>query len=343
MNSMKPVLFVLFGFFIIILLIPAMLVSPFTNKTNGHLSESLQKQQEQAAGDGETKAVDASVTVPVYRTQLRTVEKVPLEEYVTCVVASEMPAEFQSEALKAQSLAARTYIIKYLLADKHLATPDNAAVTDTTNHQVYKNKEELKRLWGPDYSWKMKKVEDAVAATGGEILTYNNKPINAQFFSTSNGYTENSEAVWSNSFPYLKSVKSPWDQESPKFYNQKIFSVAQFEHLLGVRINGSSIGTIIERTPGKRVGMVSFNGKKLSGTDIREKLKLSSADFTWSLKGGNVVINSIGSGHGVGMSQYGANFMAEKGKSFTDIVKYYYKGTTVASAEQYMPTLTAKY
>ncbi|MCD7034643.1 stage II sporulation protein D [Metabacillus sp. GX 13764] len=338
MKSMKPVLFVLAGMFIITLLIPAMLVVPFANKTQGHLTEP-----KKPAHSTQTASADPSVMVSVYRTSSKAVEKVPLEEYVTGVVGSEMPPEFNVEALKAQSLAARTYIVKYLLADTHLAAPENAAVTDTPSHQVYHNKEELKKLWGPDYNWKIKKVQEAVQSTKGEILTYDNKPINAQFFSTSNGYTENSEAVWSNSFPYLKSVSSSWDKESPKYHSQKIFSVKEFEQLLGVKIQGSSIGTILERTPGKRVASVSFNGKKLSGTDIRHKLDLRSADFSWERKGNNIIINTIGYGHGVGMSQYGANYLAEKGKKCNDIIAYYYKGVSVASDENYMPTLTAKY
>ena len=112
-------------------------------------------------------------------------------------------------------------------------------VGDTEFYQVYKNKEELKRLWGSDYDWKLAKVQEAVKETAGKVLTYEGKPIDATFFSTSNGYTENSEAIWLNSLPYLKSVESPWDKNSPKFSGQKVLPIAEFESKLGVKLAGT--------------------------------------------------------------------------------------------------------
>ena len=166
-------------------------------------------------------------------------EKLPLEEYVKGVVASEMPAEFAKEALKAQALTARTYIVKQMMSDEKIKLPEDAIVADTEFFQVYKSDEELKKMWGPDYSKKIKKIEEAVQETSGQILTYGGTPIDATFFSTSNGFTENSEAIWMNSFPYLKSVESPWDKNSPKFSGQKVISIAEFESKLGVKVPGN--------------------------------------------------------------------------------------------------------
>jgi stage II sporulation protein D len=338
MKSMKPFLFAFGALFIIILLIPTLLVTPFMDQSKGKLGEELSV----AKSDAPVLA-ESPVAVPVYRSQTKKIENIPLEEYVIGVVASEMPAEFETEALKAQALAARTYITKQMMNDQTLSAPEGSVVTDTQMHQVYKNPQELKSQWGDDYTWKLEKITEAVAATQGKILTYDNQPIDASFFSTSNGYTENSEAYWTEAIPYLKSVESTWDEDSPKFYDQKVISIEEFENKLGVNINNNgSVGKITALTPGKRVATVEVGGKEFSGREVREKLELKSSDFTWEMKGDSVVIETKGFGHGVGMSQYGANFMAEDGKKYNDIVSYYYQGTKISAAEPFLTKFTAK-
>ncbi|MGG3842887.1 stage II sporulation protein D [Anoxybacillus kestanbolensis] len=308
--------------FTLILLIPALVVLAFGEKQEATLP--AQPKQAQARDE-------PTVEVAVYRSKEKKVERLPLEQYVVGVVAAEMPAEFEMEALKAQALTARTYIVKQLMHKQTIELPEGANVTDTVMHQVYYNEEQLKQLWGMSYEWKMKKIKEAVEATRGQILTYNNEPIEAAFFSTSNGYTENSEAYWQNAFPYLTSVESPWDTQSPKFYEQMTISVREFEQRLGVKLpkDGSSIGKVLARTPGKRVSLVDINGKQLTGREVREKLQLKSTDFTWKRQGNNIVITTKGYGHGVGMSQYGANFLAKQGKTYKEIVTYYYQGVQI--------------
>ncbi|WP_226671445.1 stage II sporulation protein D [Metabacillus litoralis] len=341
MKPIKPALFIFGGLFFIILLIPTLLVTPFMDQSKGKLGEELT-----VAKSNVPVLAESPVDVPVYRSQAKKVENIPLEEYVIGVVASEMPAEFELEALKAQALAARTYITKQLMNGKNIGTPEGSGsvVTDTTMHQVYKNQEELKKQWGNDYAAKLNKITEAVAATQGKILTYEKKPIDASFFSTSNGYTENSEAYWKEAIPYLKSVESTWDEKSPKFYDQKIITIKQFENQLGVKVDTSkdTVGTIKELTPGKRVAKVEISGKEFTGRQIREKLELKSSDFTWQIKGDSIVIKTEGFGHGVGMSQYGANFMAEAGKSYEEIVTHYYQGTEIGTAEPFLSKYTAK-
>lgn len=189
----------------------------------------------------------------------------------------------------------------------------------------------------------MKKIAEAVKATDGQVLTFDGAPIDATFFSTSNGFTENSEEYWSNTLPYLRSVESPWDLESPKFRNQTVMTVADVESKLGVKLpNSPEIGKVISRTTGNRVAKVDIGGKVLSGKEVRDKLGLRSSDFTWELKGGNVVITTEGFGHGVGMSQYGANGMATEGKTYQDIVKHYYKGVEISEADSMLTKVTAK-
>jgi len=342
MTKIKP--FIVLGslLFAITLIIPSLLVLPFKDdQTSAKLGENVsgEKKETEIAVNSATSDVE----VAVFRMQTKQVEKLPLEKYLVGVVASEMPRDFEKEALKAQALTARTYIVNQLMNPTNPELPGGAIVTDTVNHQVYKDEAELKRIFGSDYDWAMEKITEAVIETSGQIITYEGSPIEASFFSTSNGYTENSEAIWLHPLPYLKSVESPWDLESPKFNNREIFAVKDFEQKLGVKLpNNGTIGQVTERTAGKRVGKVNINGKVLTGREIREKLDLKSTDFTWERKGDNIVINTKGFGHGVGMSQYGANGMAEEGKTYKQIIDYYYKGVEITDSEYLLNKVMAK-
>ncbi|MDX8344087.1 stage II sporulation protein D [Rossellomorea sp. YZS02] len=335
MKQLKPVVIIFSIFISIIFIVPTLLVLPFSSdKETANLDEKLKNPPVEELAD--------SVEVAVYRSSQDLIEKLPLEQYVVGVVAGEMPADFEEEALKAQALAARTYIVNQLLAEDP-SVPKGADVTDTVSHQVYKNQKELATLWGSDYDWKIKKISAAVLETKGKVLTYDNKPITAAFFSTSNGYTENSEAYWADDIPYLRSVESPWDKASPKFEDQKIIPIQQFEQKLGVTLpKDGSVGTITSRTEGKRVASVEINGKKFTGRDIREKLELRSSDFTWYKKDDHIVIATKGFGHGVGMSQYGANGMAKEGKDYQDIVTHYYKDVKITESTKLLQKVTAQ-
>ncbi|PWW31214.1 stage II sporulation protein D [Cytobacillus oceanisediminis] len=342
MTKFKPFIVLAAVLFAVTLVVPALLVIPFTEGTvSGKLGEEL-KQDAKTEKTAEIPQGPA-IEVGVYRLAQKKIETVPLEDYIVGVVASEMPAEFEKEALKAQALAARTFIVEQMLNENKTDLPEGALVYDTVVHQVYKNENELKQVWGPDYKWKIQKVREAVNETRGQILTFDGSPITASFFSTSNGFTENSEAIWPNSVPYLKSVESKWDLQSPKFNGREVFTVQEFEKKLGVKLpNDSTIGNVTERTAGQRVAKVEINGKVVSGKDIREKLGLKSTDFTWERKGDNIIINTEGYGHGVGMSQYGANGMASEGKNYKEIVSHYYQGVEIATSDQLLTKTTAK-
>ncbi|GAA0605129.1 stage II sporulation protein D [Virgibacillus siamensis] len=318
----------------IILIIPTLIVLPYVADNEQHNADEAESDQV------DISLGDSPFSVAVMRASSEKVEDVPLETYVARVVASEMPAEFELEALKAQSLAARTFIVNHMVSQDSSGKSD---VTDTVSDQVYHSKQELRDLLEDDFEWKMEKVKKAVKATKGEILTYNDAPITASFFSTSNGYTENSEDYWENKVPYLRSVKSPWDKGSPKFLDQEIFTIAKVEDVLGVKLpNSGDINMEISRTEGKRVGQLTIAGKKISGRKVRQKLELQSSDFTIEQKNDHLIFTTQGFGHGVGMSQYGANGMAKQGKTYKQIVKHYYQGVEISSINQTAPTLVAK-
>ncbi|MDP4551579.1 stage II sporulation protein D [Alkalihalobacillus macyae] len=333
---MKPILATLVLFAAILILLPSLLVLPYgttyTEPAPASVANKVKKK--------DTK--EESVSVAVYRSEKSETMDIPIEEYVTGVVAAEMPSEFNIEALKAQALTARTFVVAKM-TNPPGDLPSEAVVTDTIMDQVYKDKDQLEKAWGKDYEKKYAKIEEAVNATAGQILTYDGNPIYASFFSTSNGYTENSEDYWENAAPYLRSVESPWDVDSPKYEDKASFTVQEFEKKLDVTLpSDGSIGTIKNLTEGKRVAEASVNGKTFSGREIRDLLELRSSDFTWQRSGNSITVTTKGYGHGVGMSQYGANGMAEEGKPYSDIVKYYYKDVAISEMGRYVSNLTAQ-
>ncbi|MFS0862948.1 stage II sporulation protein D [Fredinandcohnia sp. 179-A 10B2 NHS] len=338
MKPIKPIIVLVSVLFVMTIVIPTMLVLPFSDKEAGKLAEEHQSNPETPQ-----IASGPTVEVAVYRASSSNIENVPLEEYVIRVLASEMPAEFELEALKAQALAARTYIVRQMLSENKPEVPQGAVVTDTTDHQVYHNREELKKIHKEDYDWKIEKITKAVAETQGQILTYDGAPIDALFFSTSNGYTENSEDYYQAELPYLKSVESPWDVNTEKFHSQTEMTISEFEKRLGIELGDSNeVGKVTARTSTNRVASVEVGGKTFTGREIRTALGLRSTDFTWERKGNHVVIQTKGYGHGVGMSQFGADGMAKEGKTYKDIVSHYYQGVQISSATDFMNKLTVK-
>nr|WP_040340724.1 stage II sporulation protein D [Fictibacillus macauensis] len=332
MKNKKPLVVIITLFIVSFVLIPTFLVLPYSSASSSsskvELVKTLKGMKKKVVHES---APTSNLSIPVFRSTEKKIEKVKMEEYVKGVVASEMPAQFEMEALKAQALSARTYVAKAL--ERHTTSlPKGALVTDSTSDQVYKNEQELKALWKGTYKEKMKRITEAVQATEGKIVTYDGKPITASFFSTSNGYTEDSADYWGDKLPYLQSVSSPWDRSAEKFTAKVDLPLKEVERKLGVSLREEgAVGTITKRTKGKRIAKIVIDHHEFSGKEIREKLALRSTDFTLMKRGDIVTVITKGFGHGVGMSQYGANGMAADGKSYKEIVKHYYKGVTIAT------------
>ncbi|MBQ9024729.1 MAG: stage II sporulation protein D [Bacilli bacterium] len=255
-----------------------------------------------------------------------TVENLPIEEYLIGVVSSEVPVSFEKEAIKAQAVAARTYALKQMENRKN----ESYDVTDTTSSQVYKSEEELKNTWKDQYEENIKIIKEAINETKGQYLTYDDKIIYAFFFSTSNGKTEDNKDVFGQDLPYLKVVDSSFDEsETSNFITTKTISLSEFYQKLGLEYNDNLSITDKQLTSSNRVKSININGKIFKGTDVRSKLSLRSTDFTIEKKDNNVIITTKGFGHGVGMSQYGANALAKQNKNYEEILKYYYQGTNL--------------
>ncbi len=259
--------------------------------------------------------------VTIYRTN-GSVLNLELEEYLIGVVGAEMPASFNSEALKAQAVVARTYTLKSIKTGKKL--------TDSSSTQNYKSNDELKSMWGSSYSTYYNKVKNAVNATKGAYLTYNGTIIEAVYHSTSNGYTEDAKNVWGNSFPYLVTTSSEYDSTNKSFIYTVSFTYEQVSNKLGYIVNNDTVFNIVEKNESNRVSTIMVNENKYSGVEFRNLLGLRSTDFEIVKNDSGLVITTKGYGHGVGMSQYGANGMANNGYSYKDILLHYYKGVTIS-------------
>ena len=264
---------------------------------------------------------EKNIIVRVKRNKTDEIKQIPLEKYLIGVIAGEMPISYDKEALKAQAVAARTYTIKKIEQNKN----EQYDVIDTTSDQVYKDDEELKQAWKENYEEYKKKIKDVIKETRGEYLTYNDKPIQAFFFSTSSGNTENCKDVFGENLPYLVSVSSTWDEKSPSYENTTTFTKREFLEKLEIPYN-ENIKIEIERNETNSINKITINNKTIKGTEFRFKLELRSTNLEIKEQDNNIIITSKGYGHGVGMSQYGAKELANVGYKYDEILKYYYQG-----------------
>ena len=261
--------------------------------------------------------------------------ELPLEEYLTGVVAAEMPAAFEPEALKAQAVAARTYTLYCAAAKKHA----NAQVcTDFACCQAWKSQEDMQEGWGESYDKYHEKIRAAVYDTAGEHLIYEGQAVFAAFHSSSAGVTESCGAIWSE-LPYLVSVESPETEENVPGYTSYVeISPLDFRDTLlhacpEADFSGEESSWIGPLTPEKsgRVDSMELGGVLYSGTKLRELFALRSTAFSLEYTGESFLFTVTGFGHGVGMSQYGANVMAAEGADYTAILAHYYPGTSLVS------------
>ena len=251
--------------------------------------------------------------------------KVPFEDYIVGVLAGEMPVSFELEALKAQAVAARSYVMKKIEYNKD----KEYDVVDTVMNQVYLDVEHLQEVWKDDYTNNINKIKQAVMETFNEYLEYNGKVVDAMFFSTSVGYTENSEEVFTSKVPYLRSVESTWDSISPVYEVNYTFSLEEFYNKLNLNYSETLNIELLDTTSTGRVKKLKINGVTLEGNTVVTNLKLKSNHFTIKLDNNKIYITTKGYGHGVGMSQYGAQAMALNGYKYDEILKYYYQGVEI--------------
>ncbi len=308
----KIIVIIIINTIITVFIIPFLIVSNFSEKTVA-----------------ENTYTESPIKIEVYNPETETNEQTPFEEYIKGVVAAEMPALFDIEALKAQAVCARTYALRAIEA---MGQTTDVLPNPSDIGQAYKTKEELKEQWCENFDEYYNNIETAVNETYGEIMVYNDEPILAVFHSTSAGYTENSENIWESALPYLKSVESSGDIYAPQYETSTELSYDKIKELFiskypSISFSSDSLISQIKINSVSNAGYitsVTVGGVTMSGLDIREVLGLRSASFTMTDTGISIIFTTKGYGHGAGMSQYGAEAMAEEGYTYKEILNHYY-------------------
>lgn len=282
------------------------------------------------SGEEEAPALETeppAVSWPIKVRRENTATEMDMDAYITGVVLAEMPASFEPEALKAQSIAARTYTQKAsVTGGKH---GDGSVCTASTCCQGYLSKDAYLAAGGTEAD--LQKIADAVASTSGLVLTYEGELIEATYFSCSGGATEDAAAVWGTDFPYLQSVSSPGEEEAAAYSQTLTFTPEELEKALGTELTGTpeSWFTVTTYTEGGGVAAMTIGGQVYSGTELRSLLGLRSTAFTVEVSGSRITITTRGYGHRVGLSQYGADAMAVTGSTYEQILAHYYPGTSL--------------
>lgn len=346
---MKKILIYLLSFILIIFIIPAFLTkrtTPTSSKKETERQLQDDNQQEQTT-ENQTEISNKNTynyskygTISLLHKKTGEVEQVKLDEYLCNVVSAEMPATFEQEALKAQAIVARTYTIYKILNKKH----DNADICDdSTCCQAWISKDERLAKWEENQresNWQ--KICSAVNETSGKIITYENKPIDAFFHSNSGGITEVPVNVWGGTgYPYLQSVETSGENTYTQYASEVTLSQEELINKLKEKYSDISIDftnsediKILEYTESTRVKTVKFGNHEISGVEARTLFGLKSTNFEISRDGNNIKFSVKGYGHGVGMSQTGADSMAKNGSRAEEIIKHFYTGVEITEVNK---------
>ena len=265
-------------------------------------------------------------TIPVRLLDKNGVETLTLHDYLIHVVLQEMPASFEMEALKAQAVAARTFTMERIYEGGRHEEADVCG--DSTCCQCYLDEQEGREIYGDGYDAAWEKVKSAVEGTDGQVITYGDELIEAAYFSSTGGSTESAASVWGGDVPYLQPVSSP---ETPSV-EETVVSLADFRAALPeASLEGEPAGWFgeVTYTEGGAVETMVIGGAAYSGTALRSRFSLRSARFTVAVAEEGISFETTGSGHGVGMSQYGADEMAREGSTYQEILTHYYTGAEV--------------
>jgi len=281
--------------------------------------------------------IDGTDVISVYVSDEKRVVDLPLEEYVFGVTAAEMPAQYHLEALKAQMVAARTRTLWQIEQGGCSKHPGTDICTDSTHCQGYFSEDDCKEKWGESYLVYRQRLMDAQRATEGEWIAYEGKPITVLYHAISGGKTENAETVFLQHLPYLVSVESGGEEQVAGYQQESFFQYEEIAEKMNVQMPDHELTaeeirrtfSVLEYTESGRVKYVQLGSAKLDGSVLRELLGLRSTWFSISLDDKGITFYQKGYGHGVGMSQAGANAMAASGADYRQILEHYYTGVTL--------------
>ena len=268
------------------------------------------------------------------------VSEISQTDYIKGVVAAEMPISFEPEALKAQAVAAHTYALRRYYQQLKTPSPDLKGAqlsTDPSICQAFSSQEELKQRWGDDYETNWNKISQAVDEVAEQIITYDNQPIVAAYHSLSGGTTEAAKSVWGQDVPYLQPVDSSTDIQQPNYENTVTIDEKEVKQTLKEHLKAelpedpNQWFAVVSKTSSGSVDQVKVGNTETTGLEIRSIFGLKSSNFEISYQDGKFQFTTKGYGHGVGMSQYGANELAKQGKTWQDIINHYYSNITLTN------------
>lgn len=309
--------------FLAVFLFGIMLIAPLS--VLGEMGEVISASAKAEVQKNENKGV-----LKVMNTEDGKITEISVEDYIIGVVSAEMPALYEEEALKAQAVAAFTFASQ---RKNENASKEYDITNNHTIDQSFINKEEMKEKWGEEYDTYYEKIKKAVQAVSGYMVCFDKKPIVAVYHAISSGKTEDSKDIWGDEFPYLKPVLSEGDKLHKDYLSEVSFTAEEIRNKLSTEteFSGDESGYFgeIKRTDSGVIKEISVCGKKLTGARIRTLLDLRSSNFSIEFKDGKYCFSVFGYGHGVGMSQNGANYMAKQGSDFEEILTHYYTGCEV--------------
>ena len=302
-----------FTLFLSICLALSMIFTPLINMKG--------KKEEKTVSESFSEKISAEEEITLLLTDTNEEITLDMTDYLVGVVSAEITPLYSEEAIKAQAVAAHTYALYN--QQKGVTLTD-----DYKKHQAYISPEEAKEKWGDKYEIYSKKIASCVNEVKDKIITYDGEIILPAFFALSSGKTENSGDIWSESLPYLVSVTSQGDTLSPDLISEKAVSREEFEKFTGFQISENPVFSL-ECTDAGAVKKLTIDGKDFDGDDVQRAFSLRSNNFTLTYSENQFTFTVTGNGHGVGMSQYGADFMARQGSTYEEILKHYYTGVEV--------------
>ena len=330
---MKKIIFYLLGIIVIIFLIPIMCTSQ-TKETSINTKASNIPQESFVENNYDYKQYQL---VRLLHTSNNNIQEINLDEYLYGVVAAEMPADFSEEALKAQAVVARTYTV-YKIINNNSKHGEAQICDDSKCCQAWISKDDRFEKWKEnerEENWR--KIVNAVNSTQGKIIMYENKPINAFFHSNSGGKTEIPINVWGGSgLTYLQVVETSGEENYSQYSSEVIISKEELQNIMSneysdftIDYNDTNCIEILEYTTSGRVKTIKIGNKNLSGVEARSIFKLKSTNFNTYIEGNNIRFTVKGYGHGIGMSQTGADSLAKEGKNYEEIINHFYIGVQI--------------
>ena len=335
---MRKIIFIVLLIILLTFTIPIVFTKKFITKDT--LSNAIQENSENTISENTQKyTYDKYGTIRLLHAKDGSVEELNIDEYLLGVVSAEMPADFEEEALKAQAIVARTYTIYMIENNKN--KHENADICDDSKCcQAWISKEDRMARWDEEKkeaNWQ--KIENAVYSTAGKVATYNGEVINAFFHSNSGGKTEEVSNVWGGEdLPYLQSVETSGEDAYSQYASEITLTKEEFESKVKekypdftIDYNNLECIKVIEYTQGNRVKTIKIGNLELSGVEVRSLLGLKSANFLAEVSSESIKFTVKGYGHGVGMSQTGADSLAKQGSNYEDIIKHYYTGVEISN------------